>query len=94
MLALVPTVKSLELVTLPPLVVTLIFPVVAPVGTVAVTSVSETTVKLADFPLNATLMVCTSPVPLIVTGVPTGPLGGENESIVGVTSNGRELVSA
>ncbi len=54
---------------------------------------SETTVKLADFPLNATFVVCFSPVPLIVTNVPTGPLGGVNEVVVGVTSKVRELVS-
>ena len=68
-------------------------PVVAPVGTVAVTSVSETTVKLADVPLNVTLVVCISPVPVMVTSVPTGPLDGENEVIVGVTLKVFELVS-
>ena len=73
------------LVTLPPLVVTMIFPVVAPVGTVAVTWVSEFTVKLADVPLNVTFVVCVSPVPVIVTGVPTGPLGGLKVVNVGFT---------
>ncbi len=85
--------KLVALVTLPPFVVTLIFPVVAPVGTVAVTSISETAVKLADFPLNVTFVACIRPVPLMVTSVPTGPLDGENELIVGVTRNELLLVS-
>jgi hypothetical protein len=67
------------------LVVTPILPDVAPVGTLVVTSISETTVKLADFPLNDTFVVWVSPVPLIVTNVPTGPLGGENDVCVGLT---------
>jgi hypothetical protein len=46
------------------LVVTAIFPVAAPVGTSAVTSVSEITVKVADFPSNVTFVVCFRPVPL------------------------------
>ena len=87
------TVKLVVLVTFPPLVVTLIFPVVAPVGTVAVISMSETTVKLADFPLKVIFVACVSPVPLIVTNVPTGPLGGENDVIVGVTLKVCALVS-
>jgi hypothetical protein len=40
---------------------------------------------VADFPLNVTLVVCFRPVPVMVTEVPTGPLGGANEMIVGVT---------
>jgi hypothetical protein len=81
------------LVTLPPLVVTTIFPVAAPVGTVAVTSVSELTVKLADFPSKVTLVDCTSPVPIIVTLVPTGPLSGLNVIAPGVMRNMVGLVS-
>ena len=78
--------KLVELVALPPLVVIAIFPVVAPVGTSARTCVSESTVKEgAGFPLNVTFVVCSRPVPVIVTEVPTGPLGGANEMIVGVT---------
>jgi len=86
-------VKLVALVALPPLVVTLIFPVVAPVGTVAVTSMSDTAVKLADLPLNVTFVACIRPVPLMVTNVPTGPLDGENEVIFGVTRNVVLLVS-
>jgi hypothetical protein len=86
-------VKFDALVTLPPFVVTMIFPVLAPVGTVAVTSVSETTVKVADFPLKVTFVVWSSPVPVIVTSAPTAPLVGENVFIVGVTRKLCELVS-
>src|SRR5262245_33554519 len=48
------TVKLLALVAVPPGVVTEIGPVVAPVGTVAVICVAESTVKLAFVPLNLT----------------------------------------
>jgi hypothetical protein len=51
------TVKTVELVAVPPDVVIAIFPVFAPVGTVAVTCVSLFTVKLADFVPNLTLEV-------------------------------------
>jgi hypothetical protein len=50
-------VKCEALVTLSPFVVTMIFPVFAPAGTVAVTSVSETAVKVAVFPLKVTFVV-------------------------------------
>lgn len=79
--------KLVLLTALPPFVVTAILPVVAAVGTVPVICVSELTVKLADSPWNVTFVVCVNPVPVIVTGVPTGPLGGENEINVGVTLN-------
>ena len=49
-----PTVKSVALVAVPPGVVTLIVPVVALAGTVAVICVSELKVKVADVPLNLT----------------------------------------
>lgn len=66
----------MELLADPPFVVTVIFPVVAPVGTVAVICVSEFTVNVAAVPLNFTAVICVNPVPVIVTAVPTGPLGG------------------
>jgi hypothetical protein len=79
------TVKSVELVAVAPPLVTLIFPVVAPVGTVAVSCVpagfQENVVALV--PLNFTELVPTKPEPLMVTTVPTGPLDGENDVIVG-----------
>ena len=62
---------------LPPFVVTLIFPVVAPLDTVAVICVAEFTVKVAFTPLNVTLDTLSSnPLPVMVTVVPTGPLVG------------------
>src|SRR5207249_749874 len=66
--ALAVTVKLLLLVAVPPGVVTLSGPLVAPLGTVAAIEVEEFTVK---------------PVPLIVTLVPTGPLVGVKLVIVG-----------
>jgi hypothetical protein len=79
------TTKSAALVAVLPPRVTLIFPVVAPVGTVAVSWVpvgfQENVVALV--PLNFTELVPTNPEPLMVTTVPTGPLDGENDVIVG-----------
>ena len=51
----------LESVPLP--VVTVIVPVVAPAGTVALMSLPETTVKVADVPLKLTLVVPGKVVP-------------------------------
>jgi hypothetical protein len=84
------TVKFAVLVPVPLGVVTLILPVVAPVGTVAVICVAEFTVNVvALVVLNFTeLVVKVGAVPLkfvpvIVTDVPTGPYSGVNEVIVG-----------
>jgi hypothetical protein len=85
------TVKFAALVAVPPGVVTLILPVVAPVGTVAVICVAEFTVNVAVVVLNLTeLVVKLAPpdvplkfVPVIVTDDPTGPNRGLNEEIVG-----------
>src|SRR5439155_20537133 len=77
------TEKLLALVAVPPPVVTLIGPDVAPAGTVALICVSELTVKLAEVPLNVTALAPVKAPPLIVTEVPTGPLAGENELIEG-----------
>ena len=85
--------KVPELMALPPLVTNAILPVVAPVGTVAVICVSEFTVNVADVPLNVTLVAWVRPVPVIMTDVPTGPLGGEKVLIVGFTLNVALLVS-
>src|SRR5437660_6079760 len=70
------TVKELALAAVPPGVVTLSGPVVAPAGTVARIAVSEVTVKVALTPLNDTDVAPVKFVPLIVTLVPTGPLVG------------------
>ena len=66
-------------------------PVVAPVGTVAVTCVSEFRVKVAETPLNVTLVAPVKLVPVIVTEVPTGPLVGVKLVMAGVTVNVPEL---
>ena len=79
-----PTVKSAGLVAVPPPVVTLIFPVVAPVGTVAVICVAEFTVNvMTEVALNFTLLAPPKLAPVMVTGAPTEPLVGENELIEG-----------
>src|SRR5947199_5920748 len=71
------TVKLLTLVAVPPAVVALIVPVVAPVGTVAAICVAELTVKAAVVPLNFTAVAPVKAVPVIVTLAPTAPLVGE-----------------
>jgi hypothetical protein len=71
------TLKLVALVTVPPRVVMTIFlPVVAPAGTVAVTVVSSTTVKLALTPPILALIVWVRLTPVMVTTVPTEPLAG------------------
>src|SRR5439155_20198203 len=77
------TVKLPALVAVPPGAVTLIDPEVAPLGTVAVIWVLVFTVKLAAVPLKATAVAPVKLVPVMVTEVPTGPLVGVNEVIVG-----------
>ena len=82
-----------ELVPVPAAAVTVIFPVVAAVGTVAVIFVDEFTVKDAAKPLNFTEVIAAKFEPLIVTEVPTGPLPGENPVTRGATVNVPELVA-
>jgi len=77
------TVNAALLVAVPPGPVTLIGPVVAPFGTVAVIFVSESTVKPADVRLNFTEVAPVKFVPLMVTEVPGAPLVGENDETVG-----------
>ena len=60
----------------PPGVVTVIGPVVAPAGTVAWIAVAEFTVKVALTPLNCTAVTPLKLVPLMVTLVPTRPVIG------------------
>src|SRR5439155_1239400 len=89
------TVNEPALVAVPPGVVTLSIPEVAPAGTVARMVVSEVTVKVALVPLNATALAPVKLDPVIVTLVPTGPLVGEKLAIVGplTTVNELELVA-
>src|SRR5690349_20066092 len=70
------TVNAPVLVAVPPGVVTLSGPVLAPAGTVAWIAVAEVTAKLAPNPLNVTALAPVKFVPLIVTLVPTVPLAG------------------
>jgi hypothetical protein len=78
------TVKLLALVAVPPGVVTAIDPVVAPVGTVAVIWVAESTENVvALVPLNVTAVAPVKFVPVITTLAPTAPLAGEKFEIVG-----------
>jgi hypothetical protein len=77
------TVKFVLLVSVPSGVVTLIGPVVDPLGTSAVIRSDESTVKVALVPWNFTAVAPSKFVPSIFTDVPTGPLLGENESIEG-----------
>jgi hypothetical protein len=79
----VETVKSVGLVAVPPGVTTVILPVVAPDGTVAVTPVAVLGENDAVTPLNLTAVAPRRLVPVIATLVPTGPLVGEKEVIVG-----------
>ena len=67
----------------PDAVVTVILPVVAPAGTMAVIRSSFAKLKLADVPLNRTLVAPVKWLPLMVTDVPTTPLDGEKLLIVG-----------
>src|SRR5437899_6068109 len=90
------TVKLLALVAVPAGVVTLIGPVVAPLGTVAEIVVEEVAEKLALVPLKVTAEAPVKFVPLIVTVNPTGPLVGVKLVMVGglaVTVKLLELVA-
>jgi len=76
--------NGFELDPVPFGVVTVIGPVVAPAGTVAVICVSESSVQLvAAVSLNLTEVAPVKLLPLMVTTVPTGPITGEKDEIVG-----------
>ena len=80
------TVKLVALDPVPPALVTLTTPVVAPAGTVALICVGETTVYVtAATPLNATLVTPTKVVPVKVTVEPMIPLGTDKLVTVGGT---------
>jgi hypothetical protein len=75
------------LLALPPTVITT-FPVVGPLGTVAMMIVSDQFVAVAVVPLNVTVLVpCVgpNPVPVIVTCVPANPLNGDRFVMFGTT---------
>jgi hypothetical protein len=78
-------VKLLLLHVVPLAVFTLIQPLSAPPGTVAVICVSELTVKLAGTRKKVIAVAPVKFVPVIVTVVPIVPLAGVNELTCGVT---------
>jgi hypothetical protein len=81
------TTKSVALSEVPPGVVTLIFPSVAPAGTLARICVFESTkIVEADVSLNFTSVAPAKLVPVIVICVPTTPLVGVNEAMDGPES--------
>ena len=55
---------------------TVIGPLVAPVGTLTTSLVAPSELMLAGVPLNFTTELELNPTPVIVTGVPAGPLLG------------------
>jgi hypothetical protein len=73
----------LKLQPVPERVVTLIGPVVAPPGTVAVICASEFTLKLAATRSKATRVAPVKPDPVIVTLLPNVPLVGVKELMCG-----------
>ncbi len=80
------TIKSFALVAVLPATVTVIFPEVAPAGTVTVILVAVLAVTVAVVPLNCTVLfegVVLKFAPVIVTEIPTEPEVGVNEVIVG-----------
>jgi len=78
------TVKLEALLAVPPGVVTLISPDVAPNGAGTVIELSDTTVKpAAAVPLNVTDVAPVNPLPVIVTIAPIKPEAGANEVITG-----------
>lgn len=81
------TVNFVELVAVPPGVVTEIVPVFAPLGTVADICVAELTVNDAFLPPNRTLDAPAKFVPVTVTCVPAGPFGGLKPLIVGTPTS-------
>jgi hypothetical protein len=87
------TVKLVELVAVPPAVVTLIGPVVALAGTVALIFVLESTWKTDDAPLNLTATAPVKAVPEIVTLSPTFPLPGAKLAMLGLTVKFPALVA-
>jgi hypothetical protein len=85
-----------QLVTVPitPVVfVTVILPVVAADGTVAVIFVALFTTRLAVVPLNFTTELELNPTPLITTLVPVGPVCGATAEIPNVIVNDALLVA-
>lgn len=79
------TVKLPVLVAVPSSVVTVMGPLGAPTGTVAVIVPELLTVNVVGCPLNETAVAPVKFVPLIVTTVPAAPTAGAKEVMPGVT---------
>lgn len=88
MVGAVVTVKLVEEVAAPLGVVTETFPVVAPVGTVAVIWVALLTVNVAAVPLKERAEAPVRLVPATTTVAPSGPEEGCNPEIVGTEGVG------
>jgi hypothetical protein len=84
-------VKLVALVAVPAVSTTVMTPVVAPVGTIAVTDVAVFALNVAVVPLNLTEVTPVRFVPVMTTLVPTGPLVGANDVMV-VAAPGVKLV--
>ena len=88
--------KLLVLTLVPALVMTVIGPVTAPEGTVALTSVKATTLPWTEafWPLKTTVVpFVTKFAPLMKTRVPAAPLGGEKPAMTGATCKLAALVA-
>jgi hypothetical protein len=80
------TVNEVEEVAFPAGVTTLNGPLVAPAGTVQVISPELTTVKTIFVPLSLTAVAPLKSEPVMVITVPTGPLVGLKEVMVGAST--------
>ena len=80
------TVKLAGLIAVPPGLITLIRPLVAPAGTLALIDVAERMLKIELVPLNFTLLARVKLYPLMVTLVPVVPLVGEKPVMDGGTA--------
>jgi hypothetical protein len=88
------TVNDGVLIARPPGVVTLIGPVVAPAGTVAVSCVAELAVNVAAAtPLNVTDVAPVKLLPCTVTTVPGEPVVGTNFLIAGAAADAAAAVA-
>ena len=77
------TVKEAAPAVVPSPLVTLIFPLVAPAGTVALSCVSETMVNAAATPLNVTAVVPVKAEPVMTTVPPMALVAGVKEESTG-----------
>lgn len=87
------TIKSKGLNAVPPGVIAVTLPVVAPAGTTVFNIVGETLVNLAGLPLKATEDASNKLEPDITTGVPIFPLLGMRLKILGMTLKTSLLVA-